>query len=39
LRKDFYGKKQNFPSWDYSPLVPDCQDSHIIGRRVKGLLL
>ena len=27
----FYGKKQNFCSWDYSSQVLDCQDFQIVG--------
>jgi hypothetical protein len=39
LMKLFYGKKQNFRSWDYSLQVVDYLVFQIIGRRIKGILL
>ena len=35
----FNGKKKNFWPRDHSPQVPDCQDSWIIRRQIKGILL
>ena len=39
LMKPFFGKKQNFWSWGYSPQVPDYQNLQIFRHQIKGILL
>jgi hypothetical protein len=39
LMELFFGKKQNFWSWGYSPQVPDYHDFQIFRHHIKGIVL
>jgi len=39
MERFFFGEKQIFLSWNYSPQMPDYQDFQIIGHMIIGILL